>query len=587
VNLNKSNKECIDKKSTNEVMDQVNSCIKGSVKKIAYFFGDIQFSKSVGDMYSGRDADKKNVEEKFRKSLGECLATKDEKSFSIEDYTKNLYTCSDKVSTSMSLIIGQDQIDTSLNQYLKDRPGVDLKEKRDSIRTKLMSEFKSCMSSSKKQSNCIDDLKKSATQDIVINYGHIETKVQMNADKTPTKLKPVEDKFMSCTDSKLEGPALAAQLDECTKGFALDFARELGTLKLNYLLKQTLGTDGFQAQKNEIESVLNAYNQCLDNLKSIKMSDGLTSKLTVCTDGLTNRGTNLVKSNINQWMTTDEKDAATVMIKQEFSNFLPCLSNMLPSSPYSQQLQQNVESNVKPLANLLAHYIEYNPENAKQTLDGIIQKLSVDLNDVSATKKAKVDLLNFLYESGGLDQFLKAIVRGTVKDSLVDVPEKDVSKELREVLLKKQNFEEIFNSSEGAKIKDIVMNNLLRPALIDGADMKGAAFQSNMNAIKDNVIKLLVNAPSFGEQAITISIQQQISDMPGVTKFFAKTLYGGDSLNWEKVRRTPAGIEAEAYIKETVLTPKFKGEVLSAEESKKRMAEAEKRVKAAVKAYEK
>lgn len=583
--LNKTNNECIDKKITGVVMDQVNSCIKGSVKKIAFFFGDIQFNKSVGNMYAGRDADKKSVEVQFKKSLGECLDTKNGKEFSIGDYTKNLYTCSDKVSGSMSLIVGTDQIDTSLNQYLKDRPGINLKEKRDSIRTKLLGDFKKCMSSGAKQSGCIDNLKKEATQTIVVNYGRVETKVQMNADKTPAKLRPVEDKFMACTDSKLEGDALAAKLDDCTKDFALDFARELGTLKLTYLLKQTLGTDEFNAQKKEIDSSLAKYNQCLDDLKSVKMSDGLTEKLTVCTDGLTNRGMNLVRSNINSWMSTEDKDAATLMIKQEFSNFLPCLSALLPTSPYSQQLQASVESNVKPLANLLSHYIEYNPENAKQTLDGIIQKLSVDLNDVAATAKAKKELLDFLYESGGLDQFLKAIVRGTVQDALVDIPEKDVPKDLRNILLKKENFEEIFNTPEGAKIKDVVMEKLLKPALIDGANMSAEPFKSNMNGIKDNVVKLLINAPSFGEQAIKMSVQNQINDMGGVTKFFAKTLYGGDALQWEKVRRTPAGMEAEAYIKESVLTPKFKGEVQTEAETKKTMAEAEKLVKKAVKSY--
>lgn len=583
--LNKTNKECMDKPVSGVAMDQVNSCIKGSVKKIAFFFGDIQFNKSVGNMYAGRDADKKSVEDQFRKSLGECLGTKDGKAFSIDDYTKNLYTCSDKVSASMSVIVGTDQIDTSLNQYLKDRPGIDLKSKRDSIRAKLLGDFKTCMSSGAKQSGCIDKLKKEATQTIVINYGRVETKVQMNADKTPAKLRPVEDKFMACTDSKLEGDALAAVLDDCTKDFALDFARELGTLKLTYLLKQTLGTDGYAAQKGDIDSSLQKYNECLDNLKSVSMADGLTQKLTVCTDGLTDRGMNLVRSNINSWMTTDQKDAATVMIKQEFSNFLPCLSALLPASPYTQQMQQNIDSSVKPLANLLAHYIEYNPENAKQTLDGIIQKLSVDLNDVAATKKAKIELLDFLYESGGLDQFLKAIVRGTVKDALVDIPDKDVPKDLRDILLKKENFEEIFSSAEGEKIKLNLMEKLLKPALVDGADMKGVAFKTNMDNIKDNVVKLLINAPSFGEQAIKVSIQKQINDMGGVTKFFAKTLYGGDSLQWEKVRRTPAGIEAEEFIKESVLTPKFKGEVQTPAEAKKTMEEAEKLVKKAVKAY--
>ena len=583
--LNTTNKECIDQKTTGVVMDQVNSCIKGSVKKIAFFFGDIQFNKSVGNMYAGRDADKKSVEVQFKKSLGECLGTKDAKQFSIGDYTKNLYTCSDKVSASMSLIVGTDQIDTSLNQYLKDRPGINLKEKRDSIRAKLLGDFKKCMSSGAKQSGCIDTLKKEATQSIVVNYGRVETKVQMNADKTPAQLAPVEEKFMACTNSDLEGDALALKLDDCTKDFALDFARALGALKLNYLLKQTLGTEEFNAQKKDIDDSLDKYNACLDDLKSVKMSDGLTQKLSVCTDGLTNRGMNLVRSNINSWMSTDQKDAATVMIKQEFSNFLPCLSALLPTSPYSPQLQANVESNVKPLAHLISHYIEYNPENAKQTLDGVIKKLSVDLNDVAASAKAKKELLDFLFESGGLDQFLKAIVRGTVQDALTGVSDKDVPKDLRDILLKKENFEEIFNSPEGAKVKTAVMEKLLKPALIDGADMSGEPFKSNMNGIKDNVVKLLINAPSFGEQAIKVSIQKQMNDMAGVTKFFAKTLYGGDSLKWDKVRLTAEGKAAENYIKFSVLEPKFKGEVQSAAEVKKTMERAEELVKRAVKNY--
>lgn len=95
----------------------------------------------------------------------------------------------------------------------------------------------------------------------------------------------------------------------------------------------------------------------------------------------------------------------------------------------------------------------------------------------------------------------------------------------------------------------MVMNQLLRPALVDGADMKGVAFKGSMTKVKDDVVKLLVNAPSFGEQAVKVSIQNQINDMSGVTKFFAKSFYGDDSLDWEKVRRTPAGIEAKPILK--------------------------------------
>nr|BDT27197.1 hypothetical protein BHI3_06630 [Bacteriovorax sp. HI3] len=584
ADLTKSNNECIDKKTTGVVMDQVNTCIKGSVKKIAFFFGEVQFNKSVGSMYDGREGDKKTVEAQFKKALGDCLGTKDGKEFSISDYTKNLYTCSDKVSSSTTMIVGQDQIDSSLNSYLKDRPGMDLSEKRNSIRKTLMGNFQACMAKEAKQDKCVDSLKREATKSIVINYGRVETQAQLNTTKTPSALRPVEDEFMACADKDLAGDALSAHLDECTKNFAINFAKQLGALKLNYLLKGALGTADFNAQKPEIDDALKQYNQCLDGLKKFPMGE-VTAKLSVCTDTLTARGMTIVRSNINTWMTTEQKDAATVMIKREFSTFLPCLSALLPASPYTQQMQQNIDSSVKPLAILLSHYIEYNPENAKHSLDGIIKNLSVDLNDVAKSKKAKQDLLDFLYQSGGLDQFIKAMVRGTVKDSLAGISDKDVPMELRDVLLKKENFEEIFNTPEGSKIKDAVMEKLLKPALVDGADMSGSGFKANMDAIKDNVVKLLIDAPSFGEKAIKMSIQNQINEMNGVTKFFAKVLYGGESLQWEKVRLTEDGKKAEAYIKEHVLEPKFKGTIQTDEEKKKAMKEAEKLVTKAVKNY--
>lgn len=583
--LNKTNKACIDQKSAGPVMDQVNLCIKASVKKIAFFFGDIQFNKSIGDMYKGHEADKKIVEVQFKKSLGDCLGTKDGKEFSISDYTKNLYTCSDKVSASTTLVVGQDQVNSSLNEYLKDRPGMNLSSKRESIRTKVLGDFKTCMGKGSNQGKCIDDLKREATSSIVLNYGRVEIKSQLNADKTPANLRPVEDDLIACTDSKLEGEALANHLDECTKSFALSFARELGTLKFTYLLKQTLGTASYNQQKSEIDDSINKYTSCLDELKKYKMSEGLTDKLTVCTDGLTNRGMAMVRGNINNWMSSDQKDAATLMLKKGFSDFIPCLSGLLPPSPYNQKLQQNIDSSVKPVALLLAHYIEYNPENAKQTLEAIVKNFSIDLNDVAATNKAKHELIDFLYASGALDQFLKAVVRGTVKDALIDIPTKDVPQELKDILVKKENFEEMFNSPDGMRIKDTILNKVIKPALIDNQDMGTPASKASLEAIKDNVIKLLINAPSFGEQAIKIGIQNQINGMNGVVKFFAKTLYGANALQWEKVRQTEDGKKAEAFIKEYVLTPKFKGTIQTPAEQKKINDEAEKLVTKAVKSY--
>jgi hypothetical protein len=583
--LNKSTQTCIDRKLLGTAMEQVSLCIKNSVRNIAFFFGETQFNNSMGDMYAKREGDKKVIEGQFKTGLDQCLATKDGKEFSIRDYTNNLYTCSEKISKTTTITVGEDQIDNSLNTYLKDRPGVDLKALRSSVKATVLEKFKLCMEGTSKSSQCIDSLKSQATNSIVINYGRVEMKSQINASVTPLEIKPVEDELTACTDSPLDGKELTAHLDECTKNFALNFARSLGALKLNTLLRQTLGSDLYQKQKGDIDTSLEQYNSCLDGLKKYTMSDGLTDKLKICTDGLTNRGMNIVRSNINTWMSTEEKDAAVVMIKQEFANFLPCLSALIPASPYTPQLQKNVESSVKPLAILLSHYIEYNPENAQQTLQGIITKLSVDLTDVAQTDKAKRELLDFLYQSGALDQFIKAIVRGTVQDALTNVSEKDVPRDLREILLRKENFEEIFNSPDGSKIKDVVLEKILRPTLLNNESTQSPAYVANMQAIKDNVVKLLLNAPSFGEQAIKLSIQNRINDMGGVTKFVAKTIYGANALDWEKVRLTEEGKKAEAYIKDYMLMPKFKGVHQTPAETKKINDEAEKLVKKAVKSY--
>jgi len=383
--LNTQTQSCLDKKAPpGKAMDQVGNCAKTSIKQIALYFGDLQFNKALGDMYKGRDADRKALEIKFKENLNRCLDLKSSPEFSIGDYTKNLYACSDKISASTTLEVGEDQINKNLAEYLKDRPGQNNAALRADIKKKIIGTFKACMSSTPadKQDQCIDSMKREATQTIVLNFGRQETKAQLNAEQIPDELKPVENELTKCTSKPLSGDALAAHLDECTKQFALNFAKELGTLKLNHLLKSALGTEEFQAQKKNIDEVITKYTSCLNDLKKISMNDGLTDKLNFCTNMLEQRGTAIVRNSINSWMSSEQKDAATMMVKREFSAFIPCLSMLLPSSPYTPIMEKNVDSLLKPVAEMFAQYIEYDPGSAKGTLDGMLKKLSGDLHDV-------------------------------------------------------------------------------------------------------------------------------------------------------------------------------------------------------------
>lgn len=586
--LTTENTACVNKKSNAEAMDKINSCVKESIKKIAFFFGEAQFDQNTNEIYKNRAADKALIEKNFKSSLDKCLSQKDAKKFSIEDYTQNLYTCADSVSQTTTRSVVLDQINNSINEYIKDRPNLNNENTRTSVRNILTTSFDTCARANAKDINkCVDDIKKEATTSIVLNYGRIETQAQLTTQALPKELRPVEEQFMACTKTDKKGEELAKYLDECTKSFALNFARALGTLKLNYLLNQALGTADYNKNKPTISNVINKYEACLNDLKQYSMNDGLTDKLTICTDALTNQGMSIVSNNVSSWMTNEDKDVATQKIKNDFANFLPCLSALLPSSPYNPQMQENVDSILKPVALLLAQYIEYNPENAKQTLSSIINNLSVDLNDVSSTYKAKADLLDLIYKNGGLDQFLKAVIRGTVIDGLKEVSTNDIPKDVRDILLSKNNFETIFNSPDGSKIKEQIMNDLLRPGLLEGKDLASPEMAAKIDQVKGNVIEVLINAPSFGEEILKKGIQVQINQLGGMTKFFAKSLYGGNSLDWEKVRLTPNGKKAEDYIREKVIIPKFKGQVISEEEMKKIMAEAKSLVTKGVKGYNK
>lgn len=586
--LTSENTACVNKKSSAETMDKVNSCVKDSIKKIAFFFGEAQFNQSTNEIYKNRKKDKETIAKSFKSSLDKCLSQKDSKKFTIEDYTQNLYKCAENVSGTTTRTVVLDQINHSINDYIKDRPNLNNESTRESLRNILATSFDNCARSNAKDINkCVDEIKKEATTSIVLNYGRIETQAQLTTQALPKELKPVEEQFMACTKTDKQGDELAKYLDECTKSFALNFAKALGTLKLNYLLNQALGTTDYNKNKPIINNAITKYEACLNNLKQYSMSDGFTEKLSVCTDALTSQGMGIVSSNVSSWMTSEDKDLATQKIKQDFANFLPCLSALLPSSPYTPKLEGNVDSILKPVALLLAQYIEYNPENAKQTLSSIINNLSVDLNDVSSTQKAKADLLDLIYKNGGLDQFLKAVIRGTVIDGLKAVSLDDIPKEVRDILLSKNNFEKIFNSPDGSKIKEQIMSDVLRPGLLEGKDLASPEMTAKMDQIKSNVVEVLINAPSFGEEIIKKGIQVQINQLGGVTKFFAKTLYGDSSLDWEKVRQTPNGKKAEEYIKEKVIIPKFKGQTISEEEMKKITAEAKALVTKGVKGYAK
>lgn len=449
--------------------------------------------------------------------------------------------------------------------------------------------FSECIGSNPTDSvldKCVAGLTREATKSIVLMYEKKQIKDQLNTDIVPERLKTVENDFVVCTQKPYPVAMVSKSIDECTKQFSLSFARVLGDIKLNSIMKSVLGLNAYNDQKNNINFILNKYNNCLDDLNKYTLDDGLLDKLTFCTDGLERRGLQFVSNTVNTWMSSEEKDAATLMVKSEFANFIPCLGGLMPSSPYDEKMQANADSILKPASVLISQYIEYSPGDAKRSLDQIIKLLSSDLKDVASNPNSRLALIDTLYKNGALDQFLKSLVLAQLKTEFEKMSEADLPKDLRAALLSKDNIDKVFASTDGKAIKDLVMTKILKPILMEQASLDSPVMAAGLDSVKDRVIKLLASSPEFGDQIIKKNIQNKIDAMGGFTKFMAKVLYGGNSLTWDKVRVTPDGKKAEDYIREKILLPKFQGLTLTKDQEKKFNEEAELFVKDAIKKYD-
>ena len=491
--------------------------------------------------------------------------------------------CSGELRKSAALLLAEFKIRGSSEGKLSSSDTENL------IKSLVKQKLYNCLGnipSEEKLQECIGDLTKKATSVIVLSYQKKTIKEQLNTDMLPLKLVPVQAAFVACTEKTYSLREVSSAIDGCTKAYSLDFARILGTLRFNIVMTSVLGSEGYNDQKSMIDSILLTYHKCLYDLQYIKMEDNLLNKLTVCTDNFQESGVNLVTKTFNSLMSSKEKDDTTVKLKNELAAFIPCLGGLLPPSPYTEQTNNNVDSVLKPVAILVAQYIEYSPKDAKRTLEEIIAKLSSDLSDIASNMNSRKELIDLLYKNGALDQFIKSMIRAEVKKSFDEIPESEHLGDLEQSLLSKENFDKIFETEDGKTIKEMVMDRILKPLLMDNISRKSPIIDAAMNSVKMRVVKVLVYSPSFGEEIIKKGIQDKINDTDGFTRFFAKAIYGKGSLDWDKVRTTSKGLHAEKFIRENIILPKFNGKILASNTVQKNNAEAEKLVSDAIKGFE-
>jgi hypothetical protein len=558
--------------------EQRESCLRKSIIS----FSKIVAAKRLDFSIPASLPSKQKLKESSLVSFQTCLEINMPQNISSEEHLADkMDPCTSNLLKSATNTVVEQSIDLALSENLGDKTNHDLSSERTQIRAQVLDNFKTCVSSNKDLTPCTDQVTKEATLKIAIAAGH-ESLTEQGLKEPSDKIVAIENEIKSCTSTTKTGGELSRHLDTCKQKFTIEYARVLGIEKFNNSLKSLLGAKNLEASEAHTAIILKRYNDCLDQLYVNNRP------LSFCTDPLTRDGELVFKENMNQWMSSDEKDAATLAIKAQFVDFLPCLSGLLPAGGNSET--EKVEKDITPLmeivAKALAQYIEYSPENAQQELDDLTRQFSKDLNEAASTDVARKNIVDLLYKNGAFDQFLKSYVRKIVGDSFATMSESDLPKNLREALLTKENFDVIFQGADGKKLKDSILNTLINPLFVEGKKSSSQDLATSVADITNQVTHLLVNSPHFGEKIIASQVQGSIDNISAIKGFFVKVFYGGkNALNWQHVRLTNKGQVAEDYIKENIMMPKFKNIPLSTAEIKKRNDEAERLVGIAVKSY--
>jgi hypothetical protein len=579
--LEKDSKSILDRCwKMNQSSIERESCLRKSIIEFSANVAEKRLSFSI----PATIASKKTIQQDSLIAFRSCLDKNLPTNISQENQlSAKMAPCTSALLRSATSKVVEESVDVALRDNLGDKNGVSFAKERSAAREPIMQDFYQCLTHNTDLTACTDQVTKNATLSIALAVGRVGRAEQINpAGPPPSEYLAIEKDLKACTTTTLTGDKLSKLLDDCKKKFAIEVTRFLGIEKFNTTLKSLLGEKKYTGSGEATSIILKKYNTCLD-----KLYHDYTD-ITFCTKQLARDGELLFKENVNQWMSSGEKDAATLAIKAQFTDFLPCLGGLLPANSNSPSVQ--VEKDVAPfmeiMAKAIAQYIEYSPENAKQNLDELIKQFANDLSETTDIALVKKNIVELLHTNGAFDQFLKSYIRKIVGDSFANIPDSLIPKQLKASLISKDNFDAIFLGPDAKRIQEAVLNDLINPIIIDGKSGSSPELIARVTDITKQVTHLLINSPYFGEKIIASQVQGSLDNIGAIKGLFVKIFYGGsNALVWEKIRQTPEGQIAENYIKENIMTPKFNMTTVSTIEINKRNEEAERLVGIAVKQY--
>jgi hypothetical protein len=562
-------------------LQPVVNCFKTSMASAARLLAFPLFHKMAGKNLTGKLASQlPDFETRFEKDFTTCLAGKNPPGSSAEAFKAGIDDCSSTLSTRYASLIGKARLHAAIEDGIDPSAQASVTAAH-AAEQKLDAAFDSCLASKGKDSAgralCASRLEKNATLSLVLIGETAQLRAQLGTNVPPAEIKATEATFRACLST-------SAQPQGCARDFVLKFAAQLGLRKLHSSLSGAMGTSEYAASRSAILAIETSYQKCLGDIQSTGLDQALLKAVSLCSQTLQDQSVAFIQERARAWMQSKNDNASVRGVKDEIAQMIPCLAAMLPSTPMqeSPMAAANPQGMLKILAGTIGDYINYDADHAQSSIENLVLQVAQDLSSAGPAA-AREDLVKMLSDQGMLDQLAKALVLKEIQSAIGSTSATDrPSAPVRSQLLSKANLDRILSPAALAGLRPVVAEKILKPMLLNGQSLNSPQLQAAKNQLKQELAGLLLRSPYFGGAIVKDGVQRQLSQQDGLTTFFANLLYGSNALDWNRVRQSPKGQIAEAFIRDQILKPRFLGTQLSPAEDASRRKQAEDLIKSAI-----
>lgn len=569
-------------KGGNSADRYVDNCFKKTVRDLASRLGKMEFARSGKTYFKGDEAAGEKMADDFAVSFIACL---DEApaNFTLKLYLKKVDECRVRLTAEFTQKVAKRQLTTALERSL---PGNDaaVVNERNAISSELIGSFEHCTSlegadDAESISRCTRTLQVNAMESIAIAAGRAKVEKLLGVRKMPERITEVENGLHTCLKDPQTEP------DLCGKKFIVSLAKTLVDMKLHRSMAEVMGMPKYQKFKSKINDIQNELNQCLKLDLSGALDGKFLSAVEHCTDVLEENALAFLQERFAEEFSRPSLSEAEAKLNRDFAVAIPCLEAVAPSSPYEDKSIEalNPEGMISDFAQLIGNYINYDLEKAGDDYQKVLGQLVTDI-EAAGPEEARVRLIDSLVKRGMLDQLIKSIVRDKVSSQLKALPKEDrLNPALEKLLSDKKTLEKVLTPEYMAKIRPFILDNVVRPILIEGNKMSDPKVDTGLKLLERQVMTTLIESPHFGDILVDGKIQEGIDSTNSFYRFIGRTYLNYRTYKWEEVKDTPAGKEAAAYLRDKIIRPRLEDEAIDPKEMAARRQKLDAMVKEALK----